>query len=81
MGGGADEVENLLDIAIFQGAKKEVQLFLKRLDGHNIPVEELEQIAARLETRSKEHDREDILPLLHRACCRKRYQELIPIPS
>jgi hypothetical protein len=50
------------------GAKQEMKLLLKGLDEHSISFEELERTVARVESQlGKNHDKEDILPLLHRA--------------
>jgi ankyrin repeat protein len=72
--GGADQVVELLSLLATECAKPELQLVLKRLDESSISFEEFERPVARVERRSNEDDDLDLLPLLHRACCRKKYR-------
>ncbi|KAJ5910927.1 uncharacterized protein N7473_000230 [Penicillium subrubescens] len=78
--GGPFEVESLLEFVIKQGAKQEMKLLLKGLDEHSISSEELEEIVTEVESQVKRKDKQNILPLLRRACCRKKHREMMPIP-
>lgn len=76
--GGPDQVLELLSLLVTEGAKPELQLILKRLNESSISFEEIERIVARVQRRCNEDDDLDLLPLLHRACCRKKYREIMP---
>lgn len=75
------KVATLLSLMRMSGAKQEMKLLLNRLYEHSIPTEELERIVAQVESSAKNRDHWDILPILRRACCRRKYQNWCQYPG